>query len=271
MFPTLEAHRADSTRLIRRLNAKAAGREAAAEADAEAEAEAAAQARLDRLTVPVAPRLTPAAPRRVPQPIYIAQNFTADDPDELAELHDAQPTAADIAADGAARLARHRTRTLRKYQRSKRQPFDLRVHRIRDTTGPLRAVIEARDQSLLEFGNSYYRPAPTQRPRKPPGPSGLPTLSPKQVAQVRARLKAASYDVGGCNWEKLFAEYDKDESGELDADEVREAIRRSLKLPPSELSDTEVGALCTLFDEDGSGGVSIQELVSFVETPMVAL
>merc|ERR1712176_326696 len=52
----------------------------------------------------------------------------------------------------------------------------------------------------------------------------------------------------------------------LDEDEVRAVLRRTLKIPPSAISDAEVSALCSTLDGDNSGAVSIQEIVDFLNT-----
>jgi Ca2+-binding EF-hand superfamily protein len=43
---------------------------------------------------------------------------------------------------------------------------------------------------------------------------------------IRTKLRAASYSVGGVDWEKLFRHYDRDNSGELDFNEFSNAIRK---------------------------------------------
>merc|ERR1712139_472468 len=79
------------------------------------------------------------------------------------------------------------------------------------------------------------------------------------------QIKSASYTgVFGRQLDVVFGRFDKDGSGQLDDDEVRQALRRVLRIPPSTLSDAQIIDLCSALDTDHSGAVSIQELVNFV-------
>lgn len=85
------------------------------------------------------------------------------------------------------------------------------------------------------------------------------------LAELRAKIKSAAYTgPGGRNWEVTFSRFDKDHSGELDEDEVRMAIRKACKIPPSVITDVDISALCELLDEDASGRISVAELVDFL-------
>merc|ERR1711865_753720 len=82
---------------------------------------------------------------------------------------------------------------------------------------------------------------------------------------LRVQIKAASYTgVFGRQLDVVFSRFDKDSSGELEDDEVRQALRRVLKIPPSIVSDAQISSLCAALDSDNSGSVSIQELIDFV-------
>lgn len=97
-----------------------------------------------------------------------------------------------------------------------------------------------------------------------------PPLQRKMRQKVRARIKGAAYvGVGGRNLETLFQQLDKDHSGQLEDAEVKSALRRVLKIPPSSISDQQIGSLCALLDADNSGNVSVEELVSFIEADPV--
>jgi len=94
------------------------------------------------------------------------------------------------------------------------------------------------------------------------------------MVKIRDKIKSASVSgLGGNQMEVLFTRFDKDKSGYLDEDEVRKALRRTLRVPPTVLSDAEVSSLCTMLDADRNGHVSIQELVGFIasETDVKAL
>ncbi|CAJ1388567.1 unnamed protein product [Effrenium voratum] len=89
-------------------------------------------------------------------------------------------------------------------------------------------------------------------------------VSSPALSKVRSRIKSCAYSCGGKNLGALFARFDKDGSGYLDEEEVRKALRRSLRVPPSAVSDAEVANLCVLLDADRSNGISIEELVAFI-------
>jgi len=91
------------------------------------------------------------------------------------------------------------------------------------------------------------------------------TLEPAAVAKLRATIKGAAYTGhAGRQLDVLFARFDRDGSGHLDEDEVRRALRRTLRIPPSTISDPEISAMCTMLDADDSGSVSITEIVAFL-------
>merc|ERR1719162_108883 len=85
------------------------------------------------------------------------------------------------------------------------------------------------------------------------------------LADLRAKIKAAAYTGShGRQLNVLFGRFDRDGTGNLDEDEVRRALRRACRIPPSVVSDAEIGSLCGLLDEDNSGSVSIREIIDFL-------
>lgn len=105
-------------------------------------------------------------------------------------------------------------------------------------------------------GNAWQNKA--ARPHRPP-------LKKAALEALRIKIKSASYTgVFGRQLDVVFGRFDKDGSGQLDDDEVRQALRRVLRIPPSTLSDAQIVDLCAALDTDHSGAVSIQELVNFV-------
>merc|ERR1719440_1941704 len=108
--------------------------------------------------------------------------------------------------------------------------------------------------------------------RGPPGQRNVkaarpyrPPLKKEQLDFLRVQIKSASYTgVFGRQLDVVFGRFDKDGSGQLNDDEVRQALRRVLRIPPSALSDAQITNLCATLDADNSGSVSIQELVNFV-------
>jgi Ca2+-binding EF-hand superfamily protein len=124
--------------------------------------------------------------------------------------------------------------------------------------------------ALLEMGaadpGSVKDPSPRKgkwqlaaaRPYRPP-------ISAAALDNLRTQIKKASYTgVFGRQLDVVFGRFDKDGSGQLDDDEVRQALRRVLKITPAAMSDGQIIDLCAALDRDSSGAVSIQELVNFV-------
>jgi Ca2+-binding EF-hand superfamily protein len=63
----------------------------------------------------------------------------------------------------------------------------------------------------------------------------------------------------------MFSKFDKDGNGTLDVDELKMLARKYLKIPPRDVSDTELEALFAFLDEDGGGSLDLEELVNFLE------
>jgi len=89
---------------------------------------------------------------------------------------------------------------------------------------------------------------------------------PKHVMdRLRASINAAAYAGHlGREVEGLFQRFDRDGSGLLEPEEVRLALRRSLKVPKSVINDDQIGRLCAQLDADDSGAISIPEIVAFL-------
>jgi len=99
----------------------------------------------------------------------------------------------------------------------------------------------------------------------PRGKDTKPSLDPLAMDTLRSRIKAAAYTgTQGRQLDVVLGRFDKDHSGTLEEDEVRQALRRTLRIPPSVVSDADISALCTMLDDDMSGNISISELVAFV-------
>jgi len=84
------------------------------------------------------------------------------------------------------------------------------------------------------------------------------------MAAARKKLQSLSYGPKGQDPKKLFSHYDRDNSGHLDFNEFRNAVRRGGHLTPSMLSDGDLRKLFSAVDDDSSGDVSIDELTAFV-------
>jgi len=92
-----------------------------------------------------------------------------------------------------------------------------------------------------------------------------PPLSNEAIETFRNKVKAAAYTgTGGRQLDVIFGRFDKDGSGHLEDHELRSALRRTLRIPPTVISDQEISSLCGMLDTDNSGSVGINELINFV-------
>jgi len=95
---------------------------------------------------------------------------------------------------------------------------------------------------------------------------GNSILDHATLAKLRSAIRGAAYTGPGARQlEVLFSRCDHDNSGSLSEEELRRALRRTLKIPPSLLSDPQLTALFSLIDVDGSRTVDISELVGFLK------
>ena len=79
-------------------------------------------------------------------------------------------------------------------------------------------------------------------------------------------LQAAAYSRGGKKYSTLVLRQDKDNSGSLDEDEFYSFIRRVLRLPFDTISDGNIVKLFHVLDQDQSGTVELEELLSFAQS-----
>ncbi|CAE7497525.1 unnamed protein product, partial [Symbiodinium sp. CCMP2592] len=91
-------------------------------------------------------------------------------------------------------------------------------------------------------------------------------LSKESLALIRSKIKSAAYVGPKQGYDVIFKRFDKDGSGTLCFHEVRGALRRILRIPPSSLNDYQISSLCATLDTNASGNVDIAELVSFLGT-----
>lgn len=92
----------------------------------------------------------------------------------------------------------------------------------------------------------------------------LEELWQRKFARVRSKFQAASYSKGGQDWARLFHHYDRDNSGELDFDEFRRAIRRDVKVTPAMVPDEELQDMFDHADGSGDGAIDIDEFISMM-------
>mmetsp|Transcript_1238 Transcript_1238/g.3185 ORF Transcript_1238/g.3185 Transcript_1238/m.3185 type:complete len:761 (+) Transcript_1238:1-2283(+) len=93
----------------------------------------------------------------------------------------------------------------------------------------------------------------------------MPPLSQSVLDTFRSKIKAAAYAGQlGREVQALFSRFDQNGSGVLEVDEVRQVIRRAMRVPPTVITDQQILKLCSMLDEDQSGAISIAELTKFV-------
>ena len=81
---------------------------------------------------------------------------------------------------------------------------------------------------------------------------------------AKRKLRSLSYGPKGQDPTKLFNHYDRDNSGELNFQEFKAAVRKGGHLSAAMLSDRDLKQLFEAVDSDGSDDVSIDELTAFV-------
>jgi len=99
---------------------------------------------------------------------------------------------------------------------------------------------------------------------------GVPSLGKEAQEKIRSGMKSAAC-VASVNssaptarLRQMFARFDKDASGQLTVHEVRQAVRRNLKISAKAITDTQISSLCAVLDTNNSGTVSIDELMDFL-------
>ena len=97
-------------------------------------------------------------------------------------------------------------------------------------------------------------------------PAGeLSAAAAKLLPDLKRRIRACAYSVGGVDWRKLFRHYDRDNSGNLELAEFRSALRRDGKVSRDILSDTDIVHVFCAVDADGSGTVEVEEFAAWME------
>ena len=110
-----------------------------------------------------------------------------------------------------------------------------------NTKPPMVLLPEEQLEEEEEEGHHHFHQeedfhSPTA-PTAPTAPTSPTSPASAQEESIRTKLRAASYGTGGTNWEKLFKHYDRDNSGSLDSEEFRRAIRKDGKMSKGKLSD----------------------------------
>ena len=80
-----------------------------------------------------------------------------------------------------------------------------------------------------------------------------------KLERVRHKFRAVSYSMGKRDFRKLFRHYDRDNSGELDFEEFRRAVRKDAKITADVVSDEELLEMFESVDTDGGGSIGVDE------------
>ena len=96
------------------------------------------------------------------------------------------------------------------------------------------------------------------------GASDEPMVEHDNLRAAKRKLRSLSYGPKGQDPAKLFSHYDRDNSGELNFEEFKAAVRKGGHMSSAVLSDRDLQQLFAAVDTDGSNDVSIDELTSFV-------
>ena len=81
---------------------------------------------------------------------------------------------------------------------------------------------------------------------------------------LRHRFQAASYTLGGMDFEALFRQYDRNNNAIMSFEEFERAARRSLKLPKADITGPELRELFDHIDYDRDGGITVDEFKEFL-------
>jgi len=85
------------------------------------------------------------------------------------------------------------------------------------------------------------------------------------VEMLKKKLESASYSYKR-DWALMFKHFDKDNSGSLDAEEFRLALRRVARVPASLLSDGDIRRLYDAIDDSQNGRIESREFVAFMNS-----
>jgi Ca2+-binding EF-hand superfamily protein len=91
-------------------------------------------------------------------------------------------------------------------------------------------------------------------------------LEPDAVTELLARLNARMEEVcpAGTSWYSLFRRQATESTGRLAFEDVVVMVREALQMPPSELEEGQLRRLWAALDAEGSGLLTVGELVGFL-------
>mmetsp|Transcript_124635 Transcript_124635/g.228714 ORF Transcript_124635/g.228714 Transcript_124635/m.228714 type:complete len:2401 (-) Transcript_124635:127-7329(-) len=98
--------------------------------------------------------------------------------------------------------------------------------------------------------------------KKPKAKAKAARIAPMDADRMQGKLKNA---VVGIDPKNIFAMYDKDNSGSLDAAEFKELVRNVLNVSTKDLPDEDIDNFIKVLDRDGAGTISIEEASGFLD------
>ena len=121
------------------------------------------------------------------------------------------------------------------------------------------------------WGSSSSSSVSTRTTERTPRPAARkkPDEAKAHLSMLKKKLQSMSMTTMGSAGGKadpaeIFRRYDKDANGVLDLGEFKTAVRKGGKVTPVVMTDAELRQLFKAVDTDGSGDVSIDELIAFV-------
>ena len=120
---------------------------------------------------------------------------------------------------------------------------------------------------------SFTSPRFSTSPRSSTSPSVIAPHTPPVVTTptdererlIRQKLRANAYGPRGINWKRLFRFYDRDNSGALQYNEFKNAVRKDGKMTKNQLSDNDLLFLFRRVDRDGGGSIEIEEFSKWLK------
>merc|ERR1712046_463896 len=106
--------------------------------------------------------------------------------------------------------------------------------------------------------------ATTASPRRVQVAKKCHEIDEQTLEMVRTKIRAAAYVAGrGYRVESLFEKLDKDGSGEISYEELRQGLRSACRISPFEMSDAQFTQLFLSLDADASGEIGVEEIFNF--------
>lgn len=90
-------------------------------------------------------------------------------------------------------------------------------------------------------------------------------LPPEKVERLRSKLKVAVWSgSSGQQLEALFGRFDRGGAGQLEEQDLRNALRKTFRIPEKTITNSEIASLCDTLDQEQSGSIGVHELVAFI-------